>query len=959
MVARRLTRSARLLLASSKTPLLPQFRRSAASAGCFASSPLHSSGKQQQDLSSTADIYDVFRAAPSSCHCHSAPVQRQTLEPTVQGQQPPTSLILGARPTLNPHSRSKQNVCSEPQLTSSSVSRLSWSDSPQFLEQSFLPTTPTGQLGLGLLEVIAPKSHNQGVRTFSGRAQKPVSEVILNQGLPRVSESASLAPLIALLTPDFAVRPAFSWRDVPQSHMSPKDGSTGAEVAISEASRGRDSLPVMHGAFAAAAAAEHKGNGRAGLGFLPNSEGTSKQELLQKIRAFLMDSSMGQPAGHTMTHDPALRSTGTQAPADSLNKQTPQARSPVVSRGVALPASASFPTSQPSECSQPSALNADALLGSEDASTCSRGRIQKEEAGSGHEESDEPHGLAWVGARTGPVPLQLEEVQRQQAMLALAQSFLELVRVRKDLATASPHTTGLPVLTRDKPTRAETPSPRQGQASALQEARATYSPRPSRSLGFRPCLESPLPKADVMETRALGPSKSTETAELESRGSEGREEHAELHTPELAPLDLHSVGAQALDGYGPTSPVDLGRGITSPTSPHLPRFFATRRMRKLHSFACDQPGGGIAGKFREGEQISPGGAPVALGGFHEGHMSMSIAVKPRQMAEILRGIPRRVKIVEVGPRDGLQNEPSLVPLEVKLELIRGLAAAGLPVVEATSFVSPKWVPQLADGPQVMDRLREEFPYKEEEGEEEESKKTQRTRFPVLTPNIKGFRNAVAHGAREVAVFASATEAFSKNNINCTVAESLQRYEEVCDAAKDAGVKVRGYVSCVVGCPFEGAVQPSQVAAVSKALYDMGCYEISLGDTIGVGTPGVVVPMLEAVLSVIPREAVAVHFHDTYGQALANILISLQMGVNVIDSSVAGLGGCPYAKGASGNVATEDVVYLLHGLGIETGVRLDALLDIVAFISKHLGRKPNSRVAAAMLKSGAPEQGAKL
>ncbi|KAK1317552.1 hypothetical protein QJS10_CPA05g00689 [Acorus calamus] len=276
-----------------------------------------------------------------------------------------------------------------------------------------------------------------------------------------------------------------------------------------------------------------------------------------------------------------------------------------------------------------------------------------------------------------------------------------------------------------------------------------------------------------------------------------------------------------------------------------------------------------------------------------------------------RGMPRFVKIVEVGPRDGLQNEKGTVPTDIKIELIRRLAASGLPVVEATSFVSPKWVPQLADGKDVMAAIRT----------------LQGAHFPVLTPNLKGFEAAVAAGAKEVAVFASASESFSKSNINCSIEESLARYRDVVNAAKNHSIPVRGYVSCVVGCPEEGPVPPSKVAYVAKELYDMGCFEISLGDTIGVGTPGTVIPMLEAVMSVVPVEKLAVHFHDTYGQSLPNILVSLQMGVSVVDSSVAGLGGCPYAKGASGNVATEDVVYMLHGLGIKTGVDLGKLMAV--------------------------------
>ncbi|KAG6545833.1 hypothetical protein Mapa_012794 [Marchantia paleacea] len=306
-------------------------------------------------------------------------------------------------------------------------------------------------------------------------------------------------------------------------------------------------------------------------------------------------------------------------------------------------------------------------------------------------------------------------------------------------------------------------------------------------------------------------------------------------------------------------------------------------------------------------------------------------VKPK----LLTGMPHYVKIVEVGPRDGLQNEKGSVPTHIKVELIQKLVDAGLPVVEATSFVSPKWVPQLADAKDVMSAVKS---YKE-------------AKFPVLTPNLKGFEDAVAAGAKEVAVFAAASESFSKSNINCTIDESLKRYRQVCEAAKKLNIPVRGYVSCVVGCPVEGSVPPHQVAWVAKELYGMGCYEISLGDTIGVGTPGTVVPMLEAVMAEVPLDRLAVHFHDTYGQALVNILAALQMGISVIDSSVAGLGGCPYANGASGNVATEDVVYLLNGLGIQSNVDLNRMMAAGDFISRYLGRQTGSKTALAMSRTG--------
>nr|XP_010909004.1 hydroxymethylglutaryl-CoA lyase, mitochondrial isoform X2 [Elaeis guineensis] len=299
--------------------------------------------------------------------------------------------------------------------------------------------------------------------------------------------------------------------------------------------------------------------------------------------------------------------------------------------------------------------------------------------------------------------------------------------------------------------------------------------------------------------------------------------------------------------------------------------------------------------------------------------------------KLLSNLPSFVKIVEGGPRDGLQNEKNIVPTFVKIELIRRLVSSGLPVVEATSFVSPKWVPQLADAKDVMEAIQN----------------LEGARFPVLTPNLKGFEAAVAAGAKEVAVFAAASESFSKSNINCSIKDSLARYRDVILAANRLAMPVRGYVSCVVGCPVEGEVPPSKVAYVVKELYDMGCSEISLGDTIGVGTPGTVVPMLEAVMSVVPVQKLAVHFHDTYGQSLPNILISLQMGISIVDSSIAGLGGCPYAKGASGNVATEDVVYMLHGLGIKTNVDLGKLIAAGDFICKHLQRQSGSKTAIAL------------
>ena len=294
-------------------------------------------------------------------------------------------------------------------------------------------------------------------------------------------------------------------------------------------------------------------------------------------------------------------------------------------------------------------------------------------------------------------------------------------------------------------------------------------------------------------------------------------------------------------------------------------------------------------------------------------------------------LPRRVRIVEVGPRDGLQNEPGEVPAPVKRELIERLADCGLPAVEATAFVSPKWVPQMADHVEVLESIR----------------RKPGVSYPVLTPNLKGFEQARAAGATEVAIFGAASEAFSRKNINCSIAESLERFRPVVDAAIAANIRVRGYISCVAGCPYEGAVAPQKVAAVARALYDMGCYEISLGDTIGVGTPGKIQAMINACATGVPPDKLAGHYHDTYGQALANIYASMELGVATFDASVAGLGGCPYAAGASGNVATEDVVYLLEGLGIETGVDLDKVVDTGIWISSILKRDPGSKAGRAI------------
>jgi len=295
-------------------------------------------------------------------------------------------------------------------------------------------------------------------------------------------------------------------------------------------------------------------------------------------------------------------------------------------------------------------------------------------------------------------------------------------------------------------------------------------------------------------------------------------------------------------------------------------------------------------------------------------------------------LPTRVRIVEVGPRDGLQNEKQAVATEVKVELIRRLGEAGLTAIEATAFVSPKWVPQMADNAAVMAHIE----------------RRPGVAYPVLVPNEKGLEAALAAGATEIAVFGAASEAFSQKNINCSVAESLERFRPVVAVAKQRDVRVRGYVSCVLGCPYQGEVKPAAVAEVAGALFDMGCYEVSLGDTIGAGTPAKAQAMIEAVARRVPLKMLAGHYHDTYGMAVANIYASLEMGVAVFDASVAGLGGCPYAAGASGNVATEDVVWLMNGLGIETGIDLEKVVDTGAWISAALGREPNSKVARALL-----------
>lgn len=294
-------------------------------------------------------------------------------------------------------------------------------------------------------------------------------------------------------------------------------------------------------------------------------------------------------------------------------------------------------------------------------------------------------------------------------------------------------------------------------------------------------------------------------------------------------------------------------------------------------------------------------------------------------------LPKYVKIVEVGPRDGLQNEKQPISVETRIALVDKLSASGLSVIEAGSFVSPKWVPQMAASEAVLAGIQ----------------RKDGVIYSALTPNLKGYARALEAKADEVAVFGAASEAFTQKNINCSINESLERFRPLVEKAQQDGIPVRGYVSCVLGCPYEGEIDPAKVAEVSAALLEMGCYEISLGDTIGVGTPEAAKRMLEQVMARVPVGKLAVHFHDTYGQALANIYAALQMGVAVVDSAVAGLGGCPYARGASGNVASEDVLYMLNGLDIETGVNLQLLAEAGNFISEQLGRETNSRVAKAL------------
>ena len=293
-------------------------------------------------------------------------------------------------------------------------------------------------------------------------------------------------------------------------------------------------------------------------------------------------------------------------------------------------------------------------------------------------------------------------------------------------------------------------------------------------------------------------------------------------------------------------------------------------------------------------------------------------------------LPTHVRLVEVGPRDGLQNEAQPISVADKVRLVDDLTDAGVSYIEVGSFVSPKWVPQMAGSADVFASIRQQ----------------PGITYAALAPNLRGFEDALAAGVKEVAVFAAASEAFSQRNINCSISESLQRFAPIMQAAREHGVKVRGYISCVLGCPYEGQVDAEQVAPIARELRDMGCYEVSLGDTIGTGTPGATRRLFEVVGAQVPRAELAGHFHDTYGQALANVYASLLEGVNVFDSSVAGLGGCPYAKGASGNVASEDLLYLLQGLGIKTGIDLDKLIDAGQHISAVLGRASGSRVARA-------------
>ncbi|MGC9162969.1 MAG: hydroxymethylglutaryl-CoA lyase [Thiomonas sp.] len=306
----------------------------------------------------------------------------------------------------------------------------------------------------------------------------------------------------------------------------------------------------------------------------------------------------------------------------------------------------------------------------------------------------------------------------------------------------------------------------------------------------------------------------------------------------------------------------------------------------------------------------------------------------------LNALPKIVEVVEVGPRDGLQNEANPVPTAVKIELVDRLSAAGLPSIEAAAFVSPKWVPQMAGSSEVMAGIR----------------RRPGTRYSALVPNLKGMEAALAARVDEVVVFTAASEAFAQKNINCSIAESIERFRPVAQAAKAAGVRLRGSISVALGCPYQGEVRPAAVVDVVQRLADLGCDSIDIADTIGVGTPGAVQAVFDAASRVFPIAKLAGHFHDTYGQALANVLAALQLGVASFHSSVAGLGGCPYARGATGNLATEDLLYLLHGLGIDTGVDLRAVVQTGDFITRTIGRPNHSRAGRALLAKWAAEQG---
>jgi hydroxymethylglutaryl-CoA lyase len=294
-------------------------------------------------------------------------------------------------------------------------------------------------------------------------------------------------------------------------------------------------------------------------------------------------------------------------------------------------------------------------------------------------------------------------------------------------------------------------------------------------------------------------------------------------------------------------------------------------------------------------------------------------------------LPQKVKIVEVGPRDGLQNEKEFVPIEIKVELINRLSQAGFPNIEAASFVSPKWIPQMAGSSEVMAAIT----------------RKPGTIYSVLTPNMKGYEGALAAKADEIVIFSAASEAFAQKNINCSITESVERFIPVAKAAKQDGIRIRGSISCSFGCPYQGSVTPSEVVEVAKRMLDLGCDEIDIADTIGVGTPGQVASVFESLFTIAPKTQFSGHFHDTYGQSLANIYAALQTGVSIFHSSIAGLGGCPYAKGATGNVATEDVLYMLKGLGIETGIDFDATVKIGDYITKATGKTNASRVGRAI------------